>query len=83
MTNPYILVTIAAIAYIFAVDDSVAPYLVFQTKRLGLNAQRAIWMIRMHPRAPWTRYAINRRAWRLAEELRQSFNLSDDESEVS
>ena len=82
MTNPYILVTIAAIAYIFAVDDNVAPYLVLQTKRLGLNAQRAIWMIRMHPSAPWTRWAINRRAWRIAEELRELYNLSDDESEV-
>ena len=79
MTNPYILVSVAAIAYIFAVDDNVAPYLILQTKRLGLSAQRAIWMIRMHPRAPWTRYAIDRRAWRLAEELRESFNLPDTE----
>jgi hypothetical protein len=72
----------AALAYVIAVDDNVAPFLVLQVKRLGLQFQRAYWMIRIHPRAPWTRYAINRRAWRLAEELQKSFNSSSDESEV-
>ena len=82
MLNPYVLVACAFVAYAIAVDDNVAPFILLQFKRLGLNAQRAIWMIRMHPDAPWTRIAINRRAWRLAEEMRQSFNLSDDKSEV-
>jgi hypothetical protein len=82
MLNPSIILVLAVLTYVVAVDENVAPYLILQTKRLGLSAQRAIWMIRMHPEAPWTRIAINRRAWRLAEEMRQSFNLSDDKSEV-
>lgn len=79
MINPYILIATAALAYAIAVDDNVAPFLVLQTKRLGLSVQRAYWMIRLHPDAPWTRYAINRRAWRLAEELQQSFNLPQED----
>jgi hypothetical protein len=79
MLNPYVLVFAAAVAYVFAVDDNVAPFLVLQSKRLGLTARRAIWMVRMHPRAPWTRYSTNRRAWRIAEELQQSFNLPPED----
>lgn len=79
MLNPYIWLTCAVIAYVFISDENVAPYLVLQTKRLGLSVQRAIWMIRMHPEAPWTRIAINRRAWRIAEELQKSFNLPQED----
>jgi hypothetical protein len=75
MLNPYTLLILAFMTYVIASDENVAPYLILQTKRLGLTAQRAFWMIRMHPRAPWTRIVISRRAWRLAEEMRQSFNL--------
>ena len=78
MLNPYSMVALAAVAYILASDDNVAPFLVLQTKRLGLAARRAIWMAQNHPDAPWVRYAINRRAWRLAEELKKSLNLPDD-----
>jgi hypothetical protein len=79
MLNPYSMAAIAALAYILASDDNVAPFLILQTKRLGLSARRAIWMAQNHPDAPWVRYAIDRRAWRLAEEMRQSFNLSETE----
>ena len=79
MLNPYTILILAFMTYVAATDENVAPFIYLQIKRLGLNAQRAIWMIRMHPEAPWTRYAINRRAWRLAEEMRQSFNLPSEE----
>jgi hypothetical protein len=79
MLNPYLLVVVALVAYAMAVDDYVAPFILLQFKRLGLNTRRAIWMIRMHPRAPWTRYSINRRAWRLAEEMRNSFSLPTED----
>jgi hypothetical protein len=79
MLNPYSMAAIAALAYILASDDNVAPFLVLQTKRLGLVARRAIWMAQNHPDAPWVRYAIDRRAWRLAKELQQSFNLPEKE----
>lgn len=79
MLNPYSMVALAAIAYILASDDNVAPFLVLQTKRLGLAARRAIWMAQNHPDAPWVRYAIDRRAWRLAEELQKSFNLPHED----
>jgi hypothetical protein len=78
MLNPYSMVVIAIFVYLLASDDNVAPFIVLQTKRLGLSARRAIWMAQNHPNAPWVRYAINRRAWRLAEELRKSLNLPDD-----
>jgi len=77
--NPYVLVGFAALAYVFAVDDNVAPYLLLQIKRLQLLAGRAIWIARYHPGTPWARYAINRRAWRLAEELRKSFSSKEPE----
>lgn len=77
MLNPYSMVAIAAIAYILASDDNVAPFLILQTKRLGLATRRAIWMAQNHPDAPWVRYAINRRAWRLAEELQKSLDRPD------
>lgn len=74
MLNPYSMVVIAIFAYIIASDDNVAPFIVLQIKRLGLSARRAVWMAQNHPNAPWVRYAINRRAWRLAEELRKSYD---------
>ena len=76
MLNPYVLVGFAALAYVFAVDDNVAPYLLLQIKRLGLFARRAIWIACNHPGTPWARYAINRRAWRLAKELNRSAQKS-------
>ena len=82
MINPYVLATLAALAYVFAVDDNVAPFVVLQFKRLGLSARRAIWMAQNNPDLPWVRYSINRRAWRIAEELQQSFNSPKGESEV-
>ena len=80
MLNPYSMVAIAAIAYIIASDDNVTPFLILQTKRLGLAARRAIWMAQNHPDAPWVRYAIDRRAWRLAKEMRQSFSSPEEGS---
>ena len=79
MSSPYLLLALAFLVYALAVDENVAPYLILQGKRLGLMAQRAFWMVRMHPRAPWTRYEINRRAWRIAEEIQKSFNLPEEE----
>lgn len=79
MLNPYSMVAIAAIAYILASDDNVAPFLTLQLKRLGLSARRAIWMAQNHPDAPWVRYAIDRRAWRVAKEMRDSFNLPQED----
>jgi len=82
MLNPYTVVALAAVAYILAADGNVAPFLVLQTKRLGLHAQRALWIARYHPATPWAKREMNRRAWRLSEELKKSFNSSSGESEV-
>lgn len=79
MINPYILIAMAALAYAIAVDDNVAPFLVLQAKRLGLFAQKAIWIARYHPDTPWARWEMDRRAWRLSEELQQSFNLPQED----
>jgi len=78
MLNPYTTVALAAVAYMMAVDDNVAPFLVLQTKRLGLHAQRALWIARYHPATPWAKWEMNRRAWRLAEELQKSFSLPEE-----
>jgi hypothetical protein len=74
MLNIYVLSVIAIFAYVLYIDSNIAPFLVLQTQRLGLTVRRAIWMIRLHPQAPWTKFAINRRARRLAKELRDSYD---------
>lgn len=63
---------IAIFIYVLYTDSDIASFLVLQTQRLGLSVRRAIWMIRLHPRAPWVEFAVNRRARRIAKELRDS-----------
>lgn len=79
MINPFVLVSVAALAYMMAMDDNVTLFLVLQAKRLGLNVQRAIWIARYHPETPWAKYEMDRRAWRIAEELQKSFSLPQED----
>ena len=59
----------ACLVYAVAVDANVYPWLVLQTKRLKLEAERAWFRVRYHPDSPWVRYEIKRNADRLAEEF--------------
>ena len=59
----------ACLVYVVAVDANVYLWLVLQSKRLRLEAERAWFRIRYHPDSPWIRYEIKRNADRLAKEI--------------
>lgn len=82
LANPFILITAAIIVYAMAVDENVSLWIVLQSKRLGVNLRRALWIVKHHPDTPWARWHMNRRAWQIASELLKSFNSLKGESEV-
>lgn len=59
----------ACLVYAVAVDPYVYPWLVLQTKRLKMEAERAWFMVRYNPDTPWVRYEIKRNADRMAREI--------------
>lgn len=59
----------ACLVYAVAVDANVYTWLVLQSKRLKLEAERAWFRVRYHPDSPWVRYEIKRNADRLAAEF--------------
>lgn len=59
----------ACLVYAVAVDANVYTWLVLQSKRLRLEAERAWFRVRYHPDSPWVRYEIKRNADRLAAEF--------------
>lgn len=59
----------AFLVYIVTQDANVYDWLVLQSKRLRLEAERLWFRVRYHPDSPWVRYEIKRNADRLAEEF--------------
>lgn len=59
----------ACLVYAVAVDANVYTWLVLQSKRLKLEAERLWFRVRYHPDSPWVRYEIKRNADRLAAEF--------------
>lgn len=59
----------ACLVYAVAVDANVYTWLVLQSKRLRLEAERLWFRVRYHPDSPWVRYEIKRNADRLAAEF--------------
>lgn len=68
----------ACLVYVVAVDPNVYTWLVLQSKRLRLEAERAWFRVRYHPDSPWVRYAIRKNADRLAKELQEHYQNQDD-----
>jgi hypothetical protein len=63
----------ACIVYMVAVDSNVYPWLVLQSKRLKVEAEKAWFRVRYHPDSPWVRYEVKRNADRLAKELQEHY----------
>lgn len=59
----------ACLVYVVAVDPNVYTWLVLQSKRLKLEAERLWFRIRYHPDSPWVRFEIKQNADRLAREI--------------
>ncbi len=59
----------ACLVYAVAIDANVYSWLVLQSKRLKLEAERLWFRIRYHPDSPWVRYEIERNAKKIADEL--------------
>jgi hypothetical protein len=59
----------ACIVYVVAQDANVFDWLVLQSKRIKLEAERLWFRIRYHPDSPWVRYEIKRNADKLAQEI--------------
>ncbi len=64
----------ACIIYMVAIDANVFDFLVLQSKRLRLEAEKAWFRVRYHPDSPWVRYAIRKNADRIAAELLKETN---------
>ena len=63
------LVVGSVLAYVVAVDDNVYPWLVLNSKLVGIWFQRQWCRIRYNPDSPWIRWSINRNADRIAKQL--------------
>lgn len=68
----------ACLVYVVAVDANVFDFLILQSKRLRLEAERAWFRVRYHPDSPWVRYAIRKNADRLAKELQEHYQNPND-----
>ena len=63
----------ACLVYAVAVDPNVYTWLVLQTKRARLEAERAWFKVRYNPDSPWVRYEVDRNAKKMADELLKEY----------
>ena len=63
------LVVGSVLAYVVAVDDNVYPWLVLNSKLVGIWFQRQWFRVRYNPDSPWIRWSINRNADQIAKQL--------------
>lgn len=73
-----ILIFLAIITYIIAVDKNVEDFLILLLKIGKVNFERLIWMIRFHPRNPITNYIQQKKYEKLAEELHKEMMSKND-----
>jgi hypothetical protein len=59
----------ACLIYLVIQDPNVYEWLVLQSKLLGVLVRRQWFLIRHNPDSPWVRWAIDRNAKRLADEI--------------
>ena len=59
----------ACLIYVVAQDPNVYTWLVLQSKVLNIWIRRKWFMLRYNPDSPWVRWAIDRNAKRLADEI--------------
>lgn len=76
MDNGLLYAVLAIWVFLLAVEENLVPYLVLQAKLAGITLYRKYLLLWLHPRSPWTRWVITRRANRIA----RSFNFPPEES---
>lgn len=59
----------AFLVYVVTQDGNVYDWLVLQSKRLKLEAERLWFRVRYHPDSPWVRFEIKRNADKIAREI--------------
>jgi hypothetical protein len=59
----------ACVVYAIAIDENVHPWLILQSKSLGIWIQRKWYLVRYHPESPWVRWEIDRNADKMAKEI--------------
>jgi hypothetical protein len=59
----------ACVVYAVAVDENVYPWLLLQTKLMGIRLERLWYKVRYHPDSPWVRYETKRNSEKLAREI--------------
>ena len=72
------LIVGAVTAYVVAVDDNVYPWLVLNSKLIGIWFQRQWIKIRHNPDSPWVRWEIDRNADRIAKQLIKERDETND-----
>lgn len=73
-----ILIFLAIITYIIAVDKNVEDFLILLIKIGRVNIERLIWMIKFHPRNPITNYIQQKKYEKFAEELHKEMMSKND-----
>jgi hypothetical protein len=63
----------ACIVYLVVVDENVYPWMLLQSKSLGIWIQRKWYLVRYHPESPWVRWEIDRNADKMAKEIIKEF----------
>jgi hypothetical protein len=63
------LVVGSLLAYVVAVDENVYPWLVLNSKIVGIWFRRQWFRLRHNPDSPWVRWQIDRNADRIAKQL--------------
>ena len=72
--NPAVLTWLvvgSVLTYVVAVDENVYPWLVLNSKIVGIWFQRQWFRLRYNPDAPWIRWSIDRNADKIAKQLIQ------------
>lgn len=79
--NPAVLTWLvvgSVLAYVVAVDENVYPWLVLNSKIVGIWFQRQWFRLRYNPDSPWVRWQIDRNADRIAKQIIQERDKNND-----
>jgi len=75
MTTYYLLcLFLGIILYMAIVDQNVLDYILILFKIIKVNFERAIWLIRFHPKNPITNLIMKFKYDKIAKELQKEFD---------
>ena len=79
--NPAVLTWLvvgSVLTYVVAVDENVYPWLVLNSKIVGIWFQRQWFRLRYNPDAAWIRWSIDRNADKIAKQLIQERDKTNE-----